>query len=138
MPGSVDNIETIFLRRINFVFFVRFHPETSNGCGGDGDAALALLLHPVGRGFAFVHLANLVLTARIEKYALTRRRLTRVNVSDDAEVSYFLKRIVSVHIITKIKTPWRYGHNSGNWGNCKIDDSRATLHIGIRRESACV
>ena len=71
--------------------------------GGDGDAALALLLHPVGRRVALVHLANLVLRTCIEKDTFRRSRLPRVDVRDDAEVTNLLKRIVSVHKLRKKK-----------------------------------
>jgi len=94
---SVDDIETEFLRGVLLVLLGRLRPEAGDGGGGDGDAALALLLHPVGRGLALVHLAYLVLTARIEKHALRRGRLPRINMRDDAEVAYFLKRVVAVH-----------------------------------------
>ena len=101
MSRRVDNIETEFLRRILLVLLARLRPETGDSGGGDGDAAFALLFHPVGGRLALMHLADLVLRTRIEKDALAGGRLPRVNVRDDAEIAYFLERIVSVHKMGK-------------------------------------
>jgi hypothetical protein len=38
--------------------------KSGDGSGGDGDAALALLFHPVGHGVAFVHFADFVRSCR--------------------------------------------------------------------------
>src|SRR5690606_1390212 len=53
----------------------------------DRDAALLLLLHPVHRRGAVVHLADLVALAGVEQDALRRRRLAGVDVRHDAEVA---------------------------------------------------
>ena len=71
--------------------------KTGDGRSGYRDAALPLLLHPVGGGLALVHLTNLVLGAGVEKDALGHGRLARIDVGDDAEVAHLLKRIVAVH-----------------------------------------
>src|SRR5205085_1607030 len=55
--------------------------------GGDRDAALALLLHPVHLGLTVVDLAGLVDLSRVEQEALGDRRLARVDVRDDADVA---------------------------------------------------
>jgi hypothetical protein len=63
-------------------------PETSDGSGRDGDAALAFLFHPVRDRVALVHFPDLVGHARIEKDALAGRGLAGVDVGDNTEVTY--------------------------------------------------
>ena len=62
-------------------------PEGSGGSGGDGNAALAFLWHPVHDGGAEVYLSNLVGTAGNEEHTLGDRGLTGVNVSDESDIS---------------------------------------------------
>ena len=62
-------------------------PEAGGRGGGDGDAALLLLLHPVHRRGALVDLADLVVDARVVEDALGRRGLTRVDVRHDPDVA---------------------------------------------------
>ena len=59
---------------------------------GDGDAALALLVHPVHRGRAFVDLADLVDAAGVKQDALGRCRLAGVDMGDDADIAGSLER----------------------------------------------
>src|SRR5476649_2297608 len=67
-------------------------PGTGNGGGGDRDAALALLFHPVGHRGALVDLAHLVDGAGVEKNALGRRGLAGIDVRGDADVARPLER----------------------------------------------
>ena len=63
----------------------------------DRDAALLLLLHPVhGRG-ALVHLAHLVGLAGVVEDALGRRRLARIDVGHDPDVSGLFERELARH-----------------------------------------
>src|SRR5690349_13688466 len=62
-------------------------PEAVGGGAGDGDAALLLLLHPVHRRGAFMHLADLVRDARVVEDALGARGLARVDVRHDPDVA---------------------------------------------------
>ena len=62
-------------------------PGTRRRRGGNRDAALLLLLHPVHRRSAFVDLADAVRPARIEQDALGRRGLPGVDVRHDPDVS---------------------------------------------------
>ena len=50
-------------------------PEGRGGRTRDGDAPLLLLLHPVHRGLALVHLTDLLLTPRVVQDALRGRGL---------------------------------------------------------------
>src|SRR6185295_6694743 len=71
---GVDQVEPVAL------------PLDGGGGGRDGDAALALLLHPVEGGVAVVDVADLVGPAREVQDAFARGRLARVDVRDDADV----------------------------------------------------
>ena len=60
-------------RRINdidAVFLVETRPRSSRRRRRDRDPALALLLHPVHHGGAFVHFADLISHTRVEQDAL--------------------------------------------------------------------
>ena len=72
-------------------------PERGGRGGGDGDAALLLLLHPVhGRG-AVVDFADLMGLAGIVEDALGRRRLPGVDMSHDAEIAVVFDRVAARH-----------------------------------------
>ena len=75
VAGRVDDVDPVIL------------PEARRRGGRDGDAALLLLHHPVHRGRALVHLADLVVDPGVEKDALGRRRLTGIDVGHDADVA---------------------------------------------------
>src|SRR6185437_4304881 len=72
-------------RRINNVD-ADVAPETRRSGGGNGDAALLLLLHPVHGGGAFMHFADPVRNAGIKKDALSRSGLAGIDVGHDADV----------------------------------------------------
>ena len=59
--------------------------------GRDGDAAFALLFHPVHGGRSFVHLADLVDASAVEEDAFRRRRFTGVDMGNDAYISNILE-----------------------------------------------
>src|SRR5690606_20186047 len=85
VSGRVYNVDSVIL------------PLAGRGCRGDGDAALALLDHPVhGRG-ALVHLTQLVHTPRVEQDALGRGRLPRVDVGHNPDVAGLLQRKFPCH-----------------------------------------
>ena len=75
VAGRVDDVDAL-------VF-----PEARRRGGGDRDATLLLLLHPVHGSSAVVHFADLMAHARIEQDALGRRRLTGIDVSHDADIA---------------------------------------------------
>ena len=72
-------------------------PGAGGRGGGDGDAALLLLLHPVHGRSALVHLADTVRDARIEEDALGRRRLAGVDVRHDPDVPATIQRYSACH-----------------------------------------
>ncbi|BDI16597.1 hypothetical protein ANSO36C_23990 [Nostoc cf. commune SO-36] len=78
MAGRVDDVDPVVV------------PEAGRRGRRDRDAALLFLLHPVHRGGAFVHFADLVGLAGVIEDALGRRRLAGIDVRHDADVAYFL------------------------------------------------
>jgi hypothetical protein len=82
--------------RINDVEAFLF-PECRGRSRGDGDAALLLLLHPVHRRGAFVHLADFVALSRVIENPLGRRRLSGIDVGHDAEVAVVLNWVAAGH-----------------------------------------
>src|SRR5690606_25042508 len=62
-------------------------PECSDRRRGDGDAALLLLLHPVGGGGAFVGLTHLVGQACVKQNPLGGRGLACVYVSGNPDIA---------------------------------------------------
>ncbi len=76
VPGGVDQMDVVVV------------PGEAGGRGGDGDAALPLLGHPVHGRFTFVDLADLVDASRVEEKAFADRRLAGVDVRDDADVAH--------------------------------------------------
>jgi len=77
MARSVNNIDLMVI------------PKTSRRGGGDRDAALLFLLHPVHRGGAIVNFADFMTAPGVIQNALGRRGLTRVDVSDDSYITSF-------------------------------------------------
>ena len=75
VAGGVDDVDLVLV------------PEARDGGGRDRDAALLLLLHPVGGRRAVVRLTDLVVGARVEQDALGRRRLAGIDVRHDADVA---------------------------------------------------
>jgi hypothetical protein len=70
-------------------------PERSGSGGGDRDAALLLLLHPVHRRGAFVHFADFVGLPRVIEDALGHSRLPGIDVGHDADVTIAVERGVA-------------------------------------------
>ena len=71
-------------------------PEGGDGCRGDRDAALLLLFHPVGDGVAIIDVTDLVDQSGVEKDTLSRRRLTRIDVGANPEITGALQRILAL------------------------------------------
>ena len=75
VAGSVDQVDLMVV------------PLRGDGCGGDGDAALLLLLHEVHGGLPVVGLAYLAVYAREEEDSFRYSGLASVNVRRDSDVS---------------------------------------------------
>jgi hypothetical protein len=72
-------------------------PEGGGRGRGDGDPALLLLLHPVHRRGAVMHLADLVGLAGVVEDTLGRRGLAGVDMRHDPEVAVARERVVACH-----------------------------------------
>ena len=75
VPGRIDNVDPVVA------------PLGRRRRRRDRDAALLLLRHPVHRGGALVHLAELVGAAGVVEDALRRRRLAGVDMRHDPDVA---------------------------------------------------
>src|SRR5213075_175351 len=64
-------------------------PETGGRGAGDSDTALLLLLHPVHRRRALVHLADFVRDTRVIKDTFGGGGLTGIDVRHDADIPEF-------------------------------------------------
>src|SRR6185437_12398428 len=85
VAGSVDDVQALA------------GPESGRRGRRDGDAALLLLLHPIHRRGALMHLADLVALAGVIENPLSRRRLARIDVGHDAEVAVVLDGVNARH-----------------------------------------
>ena len=88
VAGRVDDLDAVVL------------PVARGRGGGDRDAALLLLDHPVHGRRALVDLADLVRLARVEQDALGRRRLAGVDVGHDADVARLIEWVLLSHLIS--------------------------------------
>jgi hypothetical protein len=82
---------------VDAVLGTKARPEGRRRGGRDRDAALLLLLHPVHRRGAFVHLADFVRLAGVVQNALGRSRLTGIDVGHDADIAIVVERGVASH-----------------------------------------
>ena len=89
VAGGVDDVDALLLlgEKLEGPLLHALPPFGGDGGGCDGDAALALLFHPVGRGRTVVHLADLVDHAGVEKNPLGEGRLARVDVRRNPDIT---------------------------------------------------
>jgi hypothetical protein len=87
VAGGIDDIDGVAF------------PLAGGSSGGNGDATLALLVHPVHGGGAFVGFTHPVHAACIEEYSLGRCGFSRVNMGHDTDVAYHIQRIGSEHAV---------------------------------------
>src|SRR3954452_17023813 len=85
VPGRIDDVDAVVV------------PEAGGCRGGDRDAALLLLGHPVHGGRALMDLTELVDLLRVEEDPLGDGRLARVDMGDDSDVPRSCERNGSCH-----------------------------------------
>ena len=89
-------------------------PEARRGRGGDRDATLLLLLHPVHRGGAVVHLTDLVVDAGVEQDPFGGRGLAGIDVRGDTDVAVALDGGLAGHGVTlQIQGPLKGWYQPG-------------------------
>src|SRR5467141_1495212 len=79
VAGRINNIDAVLL--------IEAIPGSGRRRARNGNPTLALLLHPVHGGRAFIHRTDLVGHTRIEQDALRRRRFSGVDVRHDPDVA---------------------------------------------------
>ncbi len=89
---GVDDVDAVFR-----VIAGHALPEGGGGSGGDRDATLLFLLHPVHRGGAIMHFTDLVVHTGVEQDTLGRGGFTRVNVSRDTDIAVALNGSLTSH-----------------------------------------
>jgi hypothetical protein len=95
VAGGVDDVDVVGLELL-----LRAVPDAVRRCGLDGDALLALEVHRVHLGPDAVlapHLVNLVDPTGVKEDTLGERRLARVDVGGDADVSDAVEGDASGH-----------------------------------------
>ena len=97
VAGGVDDVEAVLVVLRQIAGIDGALPEGGRGGGGDGDAAFLLLLHPVHRRGAIMHLADLVGLAGVEQDPLGRRGLARVDMGNDPEVTVAGQGVFACH-----------------------------------------
>ena len=99
MARRVDDVDPVLgaRRRARIVRGAVPLPEAGRRGRRDRDAALLLLLHPVHRRGAFVHLADFVRLSGIVENALGRSRLTGIDVGHDADIPVVFERMLTGH-----------------------------------------
>lgn len=86
---------------------VHAFPEGGHGSGGDGDATLLLLFHPVGRGRAIVHFTQLVVDAGVIQDALGGRGFSCIDVSRNTNVPVALDGCLASHDGVSLNIAWK-------------------------------
>ncbi len=97
VAGRVDEVQLVLA------------PVERGGRGGDGDAALTLLRHPVHLRVALVDLADLVDASRVEQESFGHGGLASVDMGDDTEVTNALELHSLSHAgrqYSKFRPPW--------------------------------
>ena len=102
----------------------------------DRDAALLLLLHPVHDGGALVDLADLVGATRVIEDALSRRRLTGVDVRHDPDVPGLLERVLAGHV-SGVSSGGVRAKRTGPCGPARTTDYLVVSRAYVARVSIC-
>src|SRR5690606_10202040 len=117
---SIDDVDAV-------LGIIRGHatPVTGGRRGRDRDAAFLLLLHPVHRRGAVVHLANLVVDAGVKQHALGGRGFPRIDVGGNPDVAIALDWCLAWHV----SYPSAAGIRTGNARRpCWLPPYDALLH----------
>ena len=93
MARRVDDVDgMLYAGEILYQPILSLLPVGRNGRRSNGNASFALLIHPVSHRVAIIHITNAVGKACIEQNPLRRRRLARVDMRSNPDVSGTLQR----------------------------------------------
>ena len=105
MTGSVNDTDTMRDTGEQLAGAVLFlGPITGSSGGGDGDAALAFLFHPVGDGVAVIDIAHFMNEAGVKEDALGGRRLAGINMGGDADIARALHRVLTFGRVDRFRS----------------------------------
>ncbi|BBG29094.1 O-methyltransferase [Zymobacter palmae] len=96
----IDDVDAV-----RFKLLVHARPETGSRSGRDSDTTFLLLLHPVHGRSALMHLTDLMRKTGIEEDALSSRRLTRIDVRYDTDITVTIERCLTCH--DKVSCGWK-------------------------------
>ena len=119
VAGGVDDVDLVLV------------PEAGHGGRRDRDAALLLLLHPVGRRGAVVGLADLVVDARVEQDALGGGGLAGIDVRHDADVADLAQ--VGEHVLCHGGSSGEVRSGKGGVSGCREAPPRGIRSIDYQR-----
>ena len=95
---SVDDVNAHLLTfvQLNDARLNSLLPEAGCSSRSNSNATLALLLHPIRDGRAFVHFTHLMDHSRIKQNTLGKSRFARINVRGDPDIARFLERVSAI------------------------------------------
>ena len=97
VAGSIDDIHPVLQPGKRLVSAIVLLGPIASGCsGGNGDAALAFLLHPVGHGIAVIDITHAMDEPGVKEDALGGGRFASIDMGGNADVARTLHRILSL------------------------------------------
>jgi len=98
---SVDDVNPVgdTLTGLKEALLLLLGPEAGHSGGGDSDATLLLLLHPIRNGVTVIDVTDFVNEAGVEKDPLRRGGLARVDVGANADVPGALQWVLAAGMV---------------------------------------
>ena len=106
VAGGVDDVDAVLQSAGGRLALFFQRPVAGRRSGGNGNASLLLLLHPVHGSGTFMGLADLVVDAGIVQDTLCQSRLTGIDMSHDTDISCSFQRIFSStsHVLPSLES----------------------------------
>src|SRR5205809_2864037 len=129
MARRIDDVDALFDAFENFVnaFFFALGPTARCRRRSDCDSALALLLHPISHGRAFMHFTHLVDHPGVKQHSFGDRRFAGVDVRGDPDVARSLQREIAVRRVRTLRRCLLLFHGRGchnlyqrKWANARF------------------
>jgi hypothetical protein len=95
MPRRVNDVDSVL-----GILLLHALPKTRSRSRGNRYTSFLFLFHPIHNGIAVMNLTQLVGDTRIKKDALSRCRLTGINMSHDTDIAVALERDGSCHDVS--------------------------------------